>query len=106
MWSRGGQNRALARRAYADILPREILERRSKGTPDCFVVELFEANRQRIREFLCEGLLASNDIVDREQIASFLAADGPVRGLGYWRIMTLTDVEAWIQTVSQGHRAY
>jgi asparagine synthase (glutamine-hydrolysing) len=105
LWSRGGQNRALARRAYVDVLPPEILSRRSKGTPDCFVVELFEANRKRIRDLLCDGFLAANGIVDREEIARFLVDEGPVRGLGYWRIMTLTDVEAWLQTVSTGAHA-
>ena len=99
MWSRGGQNRALARRAYANALPSDILERRSKGTPDSVVVELFEANRERIRQLLCDGLLAANGIVNRDEIASFLVDKGPVRGLGYWRIMALTDVEAWLQTV-------
>jgi len=99
MWCLGGQNRSLARRAYADALPPELLSRRAKGTPDCFVVELFEANRKVIRDFLADGLLSSHGILDRDAAANLLKEDEPVRGLSYWRIMMLTDVEAWLQTI-------
>lgn len=98
LWIRGGINRALVRRAYADLLPPDIIERRSKGTPDCFVAEIFEANRPLLRQFLCDGELAAQGIIDREQIARFLSDSRPVRDLRYWRIMTFADVEAWVQS--------
>jgi asparagine synthase (glutamine-hydrolysing) len=95
MWCSGGHNRSIARRAFADILPEKILLRRSKGSPDPFVIEIFEAHRSYIRELLTEGLLAGAGIIDTARVAATLTDSAPVRGVNYWRIMTLLDVEAW-----------
>lgn len=103
MWCAGGHNRMIARRAFADVLPRSIIERRSKGTPDSFVVELFEHNRTRLCELLEDGQLAAHDLVDLPEISRQLRDSRPVHGLGYWRIMTLADVEAWLRAITAAH---
>lgn len=103
-WCAGGQNRVVARAAFADMLPSEIIERRSKGTPDGVAAAVFERHHRQIGAFLCEGLLASNAIIDREAIASACARDGPVRGYDYIRLLSLCDVEAWVRGIDSRAR--
>ena len=103
-WCAGGQNRVVARAAFADMLPAEIIERRSKGTPDGVAAAVFERHHRQIGAFLCEGLLASNAMIDREAIASACATDGPVRGYDYIRLLSLCDVEAWARGIDSRAR--
>jgi asparagine synthase (glutamine-hydrolysing) len=95
MWFRDGLNRVIARDAFAGTLPTEIVGRRSKGTPDSFVVEIFEANRAKIWRFLADGLLAAHDIIDLPAILPVLDDLRPAHGIAYRRIMAFADVEAW-----------
>jgi asparagine synthase (glutamine-hydrolysing) len=94
-WFEGGGNRAVARAAFADVLPPAIHARQSKATPDSFVLELFERNRARIRDLLCDGLLAGQDMLDLPRIERILADPRPAQGRLPQRVMRLVDVEAW-----------
>jgi asparagine synthase (glutamine-hydrolysing) len=95
MWCAGGQNRAVARKAFAPALPPAIVDRRSKGTPDSFIAEIFEANRDTIRSMLTRGHLAGEGLLDVVQLEEFFSDDSRMRGPEYFRIMTLADAEAW-----------
>lgn len=95
MWFRDGLNRVVARDAFAEMLPPEIIHRRSKGTPDSFIVEIYEANRSKIRSLLADGLLASQNMIDLPEILRVLDDPRPAHGTAYRRIMTFADVEAW-----------
>jgi asparagine synthase (glutamine-hydrolysing) len=94
-WIAPGRNRAVARRAFADRLPREIVARRSKGEPTGFVARLFEDRRAQIRELLLGGWLAEHGLLDRTAIARALAPEGPVRDRAFLRLMELVDAESW-----------
>jgi len=94
-WIAPGRNRAIARRAFADRLPSEIVGRRSKGEPTGFVARLFDDRRAQIRELLLGGWLAEQGLLDRASIARALAPEGPVRDRGFLRLMELVDAEAW-----------
>ena len=94
-WFEGGGNRAVARAAFADVLPPAIRARQSKATPDSFVLELFDRNRARIRELLCDGLLAGQGMINQPRIEQILADPRPAQGRLPQRIMRLVDVEAW-----------
>lgn len=95
MWCRDGHNRQVARRAFHDALPPSLFGRRSKGTPDSFIIAVFEANRDLIREMLLEGLLAGQGILDRGALSRALSRPNVTRGHDYWRLMRLVDAEAW-----------
>ena len=99
LWCDGGRNRAVARRAFAPHLPRETTDRRSKGTPDSFVAEIFETHRASIREMLADGLLVQHRLVDRDAILRTLAHPGCTRGDSFRRILQFVDVEAWAQSM-------
>lgn len=98
MWCADGANRAVARRAFADLLPREILHRRSKGTPDGFSMIVFERNRPLIRSMLHDGLLARQGLIDLDALDTLLFRDGPVRGAAYSRALALCSAEAWARS--------
>lgn len=95
LWCADGINRAIARRAFVDRLPEELLRRRLKGNPGSFLFELFRANRLLIRRLLADGLLVRHGIVDRQSVVS--AIDDPRSEMTgkIRRIMSLVDVEVW-----------
>lgn len=97
LWCDGGRDRAIARMAFAGHLPAQILDRRSKGSPDSFVVEIFETHRPVIRDLLCGGLLAAQKLVLPDLIAADLAQLRPADHMLMSRIMALVDVEAWLR---------
>jgi len=101
-WFEGGGNRAVARAAFADVLPPVIRARQTKATPDSFVIELFESNRKRIRDLLCDGLLAGQGMIDLPRIEGILADPRPAQGGLPQRIMRLVDVEAWARAWTSG----
>jgi len=97
-WFDRGHNRAVARHAFDDRLPKSIAWRRSKGAMDSFVIEIFERNRDVIAKLLGHGLLAAHGIIDGNAIAAILDEKGPTRGHGYARLMHFADVEAWLRS--------
>lgn len=98
LWCRGGNNRAVARRAFAGGLPEEIVERRGKGAPDSFEIEIFEASRAALRELLEDGLLASHRLIDLDGVRAVLADTAPIKGIAYSRVMQLAETEAWARS--------
>ncbi len=99
-WIERGCNRALARRAYAPLLPPEIAWRRSKGIPDSYIVKLFEANRKFLRETLLGGLLAAEKVIDTAAVEAALNDPTPFRGQECSRIVRLADTEMWARGIT------
>lgn len=99
-WFDRGYNRAVARHAFAGRLPKRTLWRRSKGAPDCFIAELYEANRALIRDMLMEGVLRRMGLLDLEALSLTLQSDAPVEGHDFLRVMQLVDAEAWARAWS------
>ena len=98
LWLRDGMDRSVARRAFAAHLPPDIIGRRSKGSPDSFVIEIYQHFRPAIREMLNDGLLAANNMLDLPAINRALAESGPVQGNAYGRILSLVDAESWARS--------
>lgn len=99
-WTREGHNRVIARDAFRNALPPAIVDRRDKGAPDSFVIELIEANHALIVAMLTEGLLVRRGLIDRVALTVALAPANLAKGYGYARIMQLVDAEAWVQSWS------
>lgn len=97
-WLEGGQNRVLARKAFADLLPEPVLARRSKGSPDSFVIGVFEEKRREIERHLCEGWLADQGLIDVDAIAR-RCRQGPVhKDASCWSLWRLVDAESWARS--------
>lgn len=102
LWTRDGYNRVVARDAFRDALPSSIINRRDKGAPDSFAVELIDANLDLMRAMLLDGLLARQGLLDTEALAAALAPAATAKGFGYVRIMQLVDAEAWARSWNGG----
>ncbi|RSU54896.1 asparagine synthetase B family protein [Sphingobium yanoikuyae] len=91
----GGRDRALARKAYGDILPPIIADRRIKGSPGGFAISALRHHAAEARTRLLEGELSRRQLIDRYAVE---AALGRVEGIEehYVRLLDLLDMEAWI----------
>ncbi len=96
-WFQDGRSRAIARRAFARALPEAIAQRRSKGTPDSFVAEIYERYRPQLRDRLLGGALAAHGLIDLPAVARTFDEAGSIAPADYRRLMRLVDVENWVR---------
>ncbi len=101
LWAHGGRNRALARAAFADRLPPEVVARTSKAGPDSFIRIAFARNREAIGEHLQGGLLAAHGLLDRAALDSALRVDEFGSGVLVDRILDLLEAENWARSWSR-----
>jgi asparagine synthase (glutamine-hydrolysing) len=101
LWCRGGINRALARSAFADLLPLAVRRRISKAGPDSFIRSLFAANRETIRDLLLGGLLADQSLLDRDAVALALETDVLSADAIAYRLLDLVEAETWARSWSR-----
>jgi asparagine synthase (glutamine-hydrolysing) len=93
----GGYDRSVARHAFADVLPKAIVERRGKGSPQGFVFEIFHRFREEIRQRLFDGFLVREAILDRVQIERLFSLGSQISADQVLRLLLMVDNEAWIQ---------
>lgn len=101
MWIADGRNRVVARQAFANQLPRGILDRRSKGSYIGHMSAIYMRNKTKMREFLEEGLLYDHGLLDRPALVNFFAKELTPRDLSFLRIFDLCAAENWVR--QQGH---
>ncbi|WP_370715988.1 asparagine synthase-related protein [Sphingomonas sp. IW22] len=94
-----GENRSIARQAFAPYLPDSILHRKTKGGPDGFLQRLFYLNRNRIRDMLLGGYLAAAHLIDAGAVESAIMRNGRDDHHLQFRLLELVDVEAWISAI-------
>lgn len=94
-WFSGSSNRAIARRAFSRDLPEAIAWRRSKGTPDSFVAEIYERHRLLFRDQLLGGVLASARLIDTPTVEQAFSRASVLAPKEYLRLIRLTEVELW-----------
>lgn len=99
LWVKGGRDRAVAREAFRNALPRTVVERRTKAGMDAFCAWTFELNRPRLRPFLLDGLLAGAGLLDRTAIEACLAQPLANRDQLFYRLLPIIDTEAWVRGV-------
>lgn len=95
LWCAGGQNRSVARRAFAGQLPPEIISRRSKGGPSGFAFDLIMENRAVLRELILDGELVRHGIIDKVAMDAVLVEETLRHSDKHLRIMSIADAEAW-----------
>lgn len=100
MWILGGQNRAIARAAFAGQLPSDVLNRRSKGTFMNYTYAVYRRNKETIRRFLLDGRLQSHGLLDSHKLNVFLDSQRPARDRSFMRIFTLCMIENWVRNHS------
>jgi len=102
----GGWDRAIARRAFYDELPREVANRRTKGGIERHVREIFEHNIGFMRELLLDGALVQEGLVDRKKLALALSGKASKLRPGLAELLDFMGTEAWLRHWrNQGWRA-
>ena len=97
MWIAGGRNRAVARTAFSDLLPPDVMNRQSKATYMSYLGAVYERNRHQIENFLLSGRLRSQGLLDTRAISSFFSKPLPPRDRAFLRMFDLCMVENWIR---------
>jgi asparagine synthase (glutamine-hydrolysing) len=98
----GGVDRALARRAFAAEVPRQILNRRIKGEVHLFPKVLYAKNHAFVRDLLLSGTLVNERILDRPRIERVLNDSPDASDLAApTTLLSLASVEVWLQTRSR-----
>ncbi len=95
--TRGGWDRAMARRAFEHDLPRRIVTRRTKGGQEEHAKAILVRNVTFARELLLDGHLVRERILERDQVAETLSP-GPGRfGSGNAQLYGCLSAEAWVR---------
>jgi asparagine synthase (glutamine-hydrolysing) len=95
--TRGGWDRAMARRAFEHELPRRIVTRRTKGGQEEHAKAILVRNVTFARELLLDGRLVRERILERDQVAEVLTP-GPARfGSGNAQLYGCLSTEAWVR---------
>jgi asparagine synthase (glutamine-hydrolysing) len=97
----GGVNRAVVRRAFANDLPKSILDRRGKGSPSGFAMAILGSRAGEVMDRLMNGPLAVRGFIDRCAVKSALDK-GPGMGLRYMRLLAFLDLQAWAEKWTLG----
>ena len=97
MWIAGGRNRALARQAFADQLPYEVLQRRSKGTFMSYLGAIYQRRKPLMRDYLLDGHLHARGLLDTEALERFFRTPLPPRDTSFMRVLDLCMIENWVR---------
>ncbi len=100
-WITRGQDRSVARDAFAGDLPAQIVARRSKGGPSGFTEALFLAHQQHIVQRLHDGLLKREGVVHDLPAPDERLSLEPGAGR---RLLALLAAENWAQAWQQSSR--
>lgn len=98
----GGQDRGLARRAFASLIPREISQRQWKDRAQGFVDDLLARNVQFAREVLLDGMLVRERILDRKSVEAALALTPGAHAAHPFEVLVHLATETWIRQWTQG----
>jgi asparagine synthase (glutamine-hydrolysing) len=97
-----GNDRAVARAAFASDLPREIVTRVWKGTADRHQQELLSSNLELVREVLLEGGLVKARILDRKRLEKAISP-GSIGSVSHsTEVFGYFCAEAWLRRWSNG----
>jgi len=92
-----GWDRAIARLAFADVLPQEIVRRNTKGSPSETIREVIDKNAALIREMLLDGILVKERLLDPKQIEAALPIVPSKEVANKTALMQHLYTEAWLR---------
>lgn len=96
--SPSGNDRALARQAFADRIAPAILARQSKGRTNAYLARILIRHVSFLRRYLLEGELAGAGLLDCDALSAALSEGALVRSMDAMaNIVGLLGVEAWLR---------
>jgi asparagine synthase (glutamine-hydrolysing) len=102
MFGDGGEDRALERRAFADLLPEAIRRRTHKGFINHQLVESIIANADALPDFILDGGLIKDGIADRAKTAQLFAPERLLAGDSLGPLQNMIAAEAWLRSWQNG----
>ena len=97
MWIAGGRNRSVARTAFSDRLPEQVLNRRSKGDFAQYLGAAYRRNKDRMQDFLLEGELQGRNLLAHDDLRDFFQRRMSPRDQSFFRILDLCMIENWVR---------
>ncbi|MCW3847917.1 asparagine synthase C-terminal domain-containing protein [Sphingomonas sp. LB-2] len=94
LWCSGGNNRAVAREAFRDLLPAAVIDRRTKVAFNGLVHRVIRASLPTLREILLGGVLARQGLIDTQTLEAHLKTV-TTNDEKLPELMALVEVEAW-----------
>ena len=101
LWVEGGRDRAVARAAFAGLLPEKILHRRTKGRLESMCARAYDENRERLSLLLLDGELTRRGLLNLTELRSYLHTPGRARGEAYFRVFDLVSLELWLRSLAR-----
>lgn len=101
LWVKGGRDRAVARAAFAGLLPEKILNRRTKGRLESMCARAYDDNKGRLSTLLLDGALAARGLLDLSELRAYLEAPERARGDAYFRVFDLVSLELWLRSLAR-----
>jgi asparagine synthase (glutamine-hydrolysing) len=99
---RGGEDRAIARCAFRDILPPAVIQRTAKGVINHRLLLILRRHLDFVRELVLDGVVAAQDWVDRPAIERMLSPEQLLRGDQLDAVLSLVAAEAWTRQWRSG----
>jgi asparagine synthase (glutamine-hydrolysing) len=96
-----GRLRGLAHEAFREHVPEVILNRDSKGATRSYLVRIIRENIRLIREHLLDGLLMSQQLLDRARLEAHLLKDQPLRPGQLFPLLSCITAELWLRSALQ-----
>jgi len=94
---KSGWNRAVARRAFSNELSVEVRQRSTKSQFDCLVRETVRRNAGWLREFLLDGVLAKEGVIDRHRVEQALSDRVNAFDSYFTRLFIQVYIEGWLR---------
>lgn len=93
----GGWDRALARKAFAEDLPRQVVRRRSKGSVGDHYKAILLRNLPFVRALLVDGALVGQGLLDRKKLEEVLSGRPTKIASSPSEVHTYVGIEAWLR---------
>ena len=97
-WTRGGIDRAVARRAFENLLPPNVTGRRSKGSLQGLFHRFFAELSGQLRDLLLSGRLVALRIAEPNAIEQVFASDDWKHDEVQMRLSEMAALDLWIQS--------
>lgn len=94
----GGRQRGLARQAFAEVVPAEILAREDKGGTTLLWINKIRENQPFLRNLLLDGWLARHGIVDEPSLDPYLSGGFPIRTEQWGPLAACIAAEMWARS--------
>jgi asparagine synthase (glutamine-hydrolysing) len=95
---KGARDRAVAREAFADVLPTDVLHRGlGKGGPGLWAKDVVENNYEFLRDYLLDGILVRRRLIDRNKLETALSPRIAKSTVIVGDIFAKLYIEAWLR---------